>query len=212
MAAANMAGGTPHLIRTYRSPKNELPECQIVRAIRATTAAPTFFKRAYLEDGDSGAAYIDGGMGCNNPIEWVLAEAANLSPNKNIASIVSIGCGHPGTIAILKRNMFTRVLLLDVIQALRQIATDCEKKAQDMGRKFVNVEDFYFRFSVDQGLQGVDLADWERLQDVEGVTQTYMLAPEVDSALGRAVEAIRSRTGRVPAAHASTKPNRIRDV
>lgn len=197
MAAANMDAGVPHLIRTYQAPTNVLPDCTIIRAVRATTAAPTFFKPAYLDESET-VAYIDGGMGCNNPVDWVLIEAENLYPGRKLASIVSIGTGHSGTISIPKAGVFQRILPLDVVNAIQRIATDCERKANEVERRFVNISDVYFRFSVDQGLQGVGLGDWERSTDIEGATQQYIRLERVHKPLGRAVAAIRERKGIIP--------------
>lgn len=206
MTAANMAGGVPHLLRTYRGSSALMPDCKIVQAVRATTAAPTFFKRAYLEESKAGAAYVDGGMGCNNPIDWVLHETEELKPftGRTVASVISIGTGHPGTISIPNPSIFQRVLPLDVVKAIERIATDCESKADETERRFAKTTNVYFRFNVDQGLQGVGLGEWERLEMVEGTTQQYIRLASVRDKLGRAVEALRGRKGVIPVDQIST--------
>lgn len=201
-----MEAGIPHLLRTYRGSSAFAPDCKIVKAVRATTAAPTFFKRAYLEEDKVGAAYVDGGMGCNNPIDWVLHEAQDLKSfsGRKVASVISIGTGHSGTISIPNPSLFQRVLPLDVVNAVRKIATDCERKADETERRFANIPNFYFRFNVDQGLQGIPLGDWERLEVVEGATQQYIRLAKVRDNLGRAVEAIRGSKGIISVDQIST--------
>ncbi|KDR66070.1 hypothetical protein GALMADRAFT_28572, partial [Galerina marginata CBS 339.88] len=63
MNAHNMGGNIPVLFRTYESHKPH-SNCKIWEAARATSAAPTFFKR--IEIGRD-QPFIDGGLGRNNP-------------------------------------------------------------------------------------------------------------------------------------------------
>jgi len=62
----------PMLFRSYKSHETH-PECKIWEAARATSAAPTFFKR--IEIGRA-QPFIDGGVGRNNP-SWVVLDEAN---------------------------------------------------------------------------------------------------------------------------------------
>src|SRR5271154_3147452 len=72
MSALNMAAGIPHLFRSYQAPKNQTFNCTIWEAARATSAAPTFFEQIVIGEPGSSLSYVDGGMGCNNPIAQVL--------------------------------------------------------------------------------------------------------------------------------------------
>ncbi|KDR66798.1 hypothetical protein GALMADRAFT_29105, partial [Galerina marginata CBS 339.88] len=65
--AHNMDGNIPVLFRTYKSHKVH-SNCKIWEAARATSAAPTFFKR--IEIGRN-QPFIDGGLGRNNPSQVV---------------------------------------------------------------------------------------------------------------------------------------------
>lgn len=203
MCADDMQASIPHLLRSYRAPSHVL-DCQIVRAVRATTAAPTFFERAYLDESQRGPAYVDGGMGCNNPIDWVLAEAEAMFPGRKVASIISIGTGHPGTISIPTPGWFQRTLPLDVIEAVKRIATDCEQKANEIERRFASTPEVYFRFNVEHGLQKVGLGEWERLGELEGITRTHIRLAHVHGRLEQAVRVIQGRRGVIPTEHIST--------
>ena len=125
MSALNMNAQIPCLFRTYRAPKYPSPNCTIWEAVRATSAAPTFFKRIVID----GEPYVDGGMGCNNPVQQVLQEAELVFPDRHVACIISIGAGQAGTISIPKPGWFQWVLPLKVVEAIRKIATDCEASA-----------------------------------------------------------------------------------
>jgi len=59
-------------------------------AIRATTAAPTFFTPIQFE----GGLYCDGALVANNPTAVALQEAKALYPNVPIEFVVSIGTGY----------------------------------------------------------------------------------------------------------------------
>ena len=51
----------PTLFRTYEVTKNGSYNCKIWEAARATTAAPTFFKRIKIGSLASGVEYVDAG-------------------------------------------------------------------------------------------------------------------------------------------------------
>ncbi|KAJ6558724.1 hypothetical protein B0H10DRAFT_1967232 [Mycena sp. CBHHK59/15] len=77
-------------------------------AARATSAAPTFFKRIEIGAGPRVEGFIDGGLGRNSA-----------SPTAD------------GSDSLLKR-----VIPLDVIRAMVAIATDCETTNQEMEKRF----------------------------------------------------------------------------
>ncbi|KAG6815419.1 hypothetical protein H0H87_002052 [Tephrocybe sp. NHM501043] len=194
MNAHNMNARQHVLFRTYSSPKELSISCTIWQAARATSAAPTFFKRINIGPTGRQEPYIDGGLGRNNPTEVVLKEAEVLFPKRSIACIISIGTGKPETIALRNPSFFERnVIPSNTINAVASIAADCEETAQQMERKFENYPKTYFRFNVEQGLQTIKLGDWDRRSEIFAHTRSYMQTPETDSRLSTAVEAIRAR-------------------
>lgn len=65
----------PRRFRTYPVRALGSANCEIWEAARATSAAPTFFKRIAISDGSGGKEeFIDGGLRCNNPTKQVLEE------------------------------------------------------------------------------------------------------------------------------------------
>ena len=147
---------------------------------------------------------MDGGMGCNNPVQQVLQEAELMFPDRHVACIISIGAGQARTISIPKPGWFQRVLPLKVIKAIRKIATDCETSAQVAARRFERTPGIYFRFNVEQGLQEVGLEQWERLDEVRAHTGQYIRVADVDPRLDAAVASICGRQRVVPTVHTST--------
>jgi predicted acylesterase/phospholipase RssA len=197
MPALDIAAGTPCLFRTYRAPKNQTFDCTIWEAARATTAAPTFFKRIVIGTLGSSQPYVDGGLGCNNPVIQILEEAVLMFPGRHLSCIISIGTGHARTIKIPPPTWLRQRLPLDVVRAMQGIATDCERNSQDMMRRFQNTENVHFRFNVEQGLQEVRLDQWEKLDEVTAHTGQYMAQVEVDQKLGAAVIAVQEKLNRV---------------
>jgi hypothetical protein len=202
MAAHNMTAGIPVLFRTYPAPKNETFDCTIWEAARATTAAPTFFKQMVIHEPGSRQPYVDGGLGCNNPTAQVLEEAELIFPARRVACIISIGTGQAKAISIPKTTL--PVVPIEIIEAMKAIATDCEVTAQAMAKRFRNTSNFYFRFNVEQGLQEVTLAQWERLDEVTAHTRHYLKMEEVDKKIGAAVDAIGEHPAAISTAQIGT--------
>jgi predicted acylesterase/phospholipase RssA len=193
MPALNITTGVPHLFRSYLVRKHQTVDCKIWEAARATTAAPTFFKRIVISGPGDARVYADGSVGCNNPIMQVLEEAALVFPGQQVACVISIGTGQARTIAVPKPSWHQQVLPLDIVKAIQGIATDCERSAQEVAQRFQGLPNVYFRFNVEQGMQNVRLSGWERLDEVATHTNQYMRMMEVDQLLDFAATAIRQR-------------------
>ena len=147
-------------------------------------AIPTFFPRIAID----GEPYVDGGMGCNNPVQQLLQEAELVFPDRRVACIISIGTGQAHTIGIPKPGR-----KLQVVNALRKIATDCEASAQIAVRRFERTAGVYFRFNVEQGWQEVRLERWKKLDEVRAHTGQHIRMADVDRKLDAAVASICGR-------------------
>jgi hypothetical protein len=117
-------------------------------------------------------AFLDGGMGHNNPTALLL-EAKILFPDKQIACTISLGTEKPHTINVPKPSLLNRFIPRDVVKAIQKIATDCEKEHQSLAHHFDGVTKFYFRFNVEQGMQDIQLNQWEKLGDIAANTKQY---------------------------------------
>ncbi|KAG6840180.1 hypothetical protein H0H87_012338, partial [Tephrocybe sp. NHM501043] len=76
--------------------------------------------------------------------------------------------------------------------------SDYEEMAQLMEQKFKQIENTYFRFNVEQGLQGVSHEALDEMPSVSAHTQNYIHMHEVDVRLDTAIKVIRERKGRLP--------------
>ncbi|KAJ7154133.1 FabD/lysophospholipase-like protein [Mycena filopes] len=183
--------GIAELFRSYRS-TNPPVVCTMWQAARATSAAPTLFKR--IKIGPAGEEFIDGGLGINNPAKKVLSEARTIFPNREVACLVSIGTGWTGTTELLRPGFFERnTIPVGVIDVLRALATDCEKTSQEMDLEFENQPNTYFRLNVDHGLEAVGLTDWKQVGKVASLTRQYVDKQETKRLLDGTVDAMLKR-------------------
>jgi hypothetical protein len=125
---AGIVNGPPAVFRSYRVRGYGASTCAMWEAARATTAAPTFFKA--MEIGPSPAiAYVDGGLGYNNPSQLAREEAKRLWPTRNSCCLVSIGTGHPSAVSIasssdLENNVNTqRTVFESVLNFVPELLT-----------------------------------------------------------------------------------------
>jgi patatin-like phospholipase/acyl hydrolase len=188
-----MGAGKPTLFRSYRAPTNKTFDCTIWQAARATSAAPTFFKSIVIDEPGAAQPYIDGGIGLNNPTIQVIDEAQSIFSDRRVACIISIGTGQAKTIEIPMPGLFQQVIPLDVVNAMISIATDCETTSEAMAQRFRKTQNFYFRFNVEQGLQEVEMDQWDRLDKVAAHTKRYLLMEDVKKKIGDAVDVILQR-------------------
>lgn len=187
----NALGGTPVLLRTYRTASAAV-DCTIWEAARATSAAPTFFPPiAFLSQ--PGVYYIDAGIGCNNPTQTLLNEARLYSrlrrtPLTFPTCLLSIGTGQKDLIQLQEATpifWFKDRVGLSIATALANIATDCEKTHDAIERACIDsgTTDRYFRFNVVKGLQKVVLDEWNKAAEIKSSTDAYLRSSQVDEEL-----------------------------
>ena len=71
--------------RSYESSWDAMDDCSIWEACRATSAAPTFFPPISI--GDPPDAYVDGGLGYNNPIRSLWDEVTHIGPRERLLAL-----------------------------------------------------------------------------------------------------------------------------
>ncbi|QRW06357.1 kinesin light chain [Ceratobasidium sp. AG-Ba] len=190
MSAHNLNATLPCIFRSYQGVSNQMPDCPIWQVLSATMAHPEMFKPAQIGPEHLRLSFVDGGLGCNNPTAHVLAEVKAILPSRDMSSLVCIGAGHPDTIQMSQHTAFARLMPTNVLNLTRAISLDAERVAQEMEVRFRSASNSYFRFSVDQGMQGVELGEWEKLSQVAAHTQAYMRGPVVNKRVDDAVATI----------------------
>jgi predicted acylesterase/phospholipase RssA len=93
------AGGPVKLFRSYGFYKDQ---CPIWQAARATSAAPSYFRPAWVNVPAPGGWYIDGGLRRNNPSEVALSEARKYWKVVRRFCIVNIGTGKQETVDFIE--------------------------------------------------------------------------------------------------------------
>ncbi|KAG8710774.1 hypothetical protein FRC09_020938 [Ceratobasidium sp. 395] len=196
MSERNMTASTPRIFRSYQAPGNQMPNCPIWQVLRATMAHPELFKSFQVGETSGTPEWLVGGdVACSNPTPHVLAEFSALYPELRVASIVCIGAGHARTIQIPKPNPLHRLMPTNVLMAMKDIATDSERVAQDMASRFQSMSDMYFRFSVDQGMQDVRMSRWQEKCEVAAHTRSYLLKAEVNRQIVKAAQLVAASKG-----------------
>ena len=186
--AASMAH--PRLFRSYAVRENASTNCKIWEAARATTAAPTFFKRmTIVDDGGAREDFLDGGLRVNNPAQLVLDEALRVFGGASkLGCLVSIGTGHPGTIGLSQPDAFQKILPTEMGGVLKKIATDCEQTAHELAKRFRQAPDRYFRYNVTHGIGKISLEEWKKMDEVQTHTKDYIQEIQVSGSIDKAVE------------------------
>ena len=113
-----------------------------------------------MEIGNPPVAYIDGGMGYNNPIRAFIEETSNIWPSDRISCIVSIG-----TRVLISRDVGRTIIPL--FDKFTEIATDIEKLArefeEEMKYRYGIEQKVHFRFNVQYSLKQVGLEEWREM-------------------------------------------------
>ncbi|CUA75393.1 Nephrocystin-3 [Homo sapiens] [Rhizoctonia solani] len=181
--------GIPVLFRSYIVSANPGPDCPIWKALRATMAHPDFFKEIEIPDNSVPQSFIGGEIGCSNPLAHVLSEVSRIYPGHRVACIVSIGAGHTRTIQLPATSRLRLLLRTQDVIAMKGMATDSERVAEEMAERFQDTTGVYFRFNVDQGVQDMKDRSWERLGETMEHTKAYLQRNETNQRVESAVKA-----------------------
>lgn len=176
VAVYKHAVGVPKLFHT-NDPMDR--KTKIWQALRATSAAPTFFDE--ITFGTPKITYIDGGLGYNSPCAEVDFEAKTRWPGREIGIIVSIGTGLQ-TIPAIRRGArwlpFGLQRELSLAGALVAMATSTERVDNEVQRMYRDARTEYYRWDVDSGLGEISLEQWMKEDEMGSVTRRYLDDPD----------------------------------
>ncbi len=157
---AGGAGYDPYVFRSYEGrnfthlPKDSSKDVPIWQALRATSAAPYYFKS--MDIGRN--VFVDGGVTANNPSSIAIEEARALGIP--IHCLVSIGTGVTSYMPAKKIGFWSRVFdmgaKISPLQKLVGEATDAHSIHIEVSR-LPELQGRYFRFDVP--IAGADLAE-----------------------------------------------------
>lgn len=163
---------TAERIRSYRSIDPDVRDTStytIWEAARATSAAPMYFPPIVVK----GQTYFDGGLDCNNPVVEVIKEARREMPGARVNAVVSIGTG---SARVADPEPYPHNIFLSFVER----ATNTEARHQEVLRDaaFDDVRAGYYRFQGKLDLGEIDLADAERLDEIEALARRYVDSEE----------------------------------
>lgn len=164
--------GLPRILSTY-DPNDRTT--RIWEALRATSAAPTFFEE--MQFGTPKVTYLDGGVGFNNPCSEVDYSAKALWEGRSIGVIVSVGTGLQSIPSVQKMASWLPFGLgtdISLASALAGMATSTARVDNEMKRMYNNSDTKYYRFDVDRGLANVSLEQWMKEDEMASLTEQYM--------------------------------------
>ena len=186
----------PELLRSYPATGRDAIKCEIWEAARATSAAPTFFKEISIKiSGGSTLRFVDGGLKCNNPVNDVMGEAEVVFGLKQrVGCVVSLGCGLKSAIEVKKPSAYQRILPVNLLKALGDIATDCQETADATAKRFRRRPNIYFRLNATD-IGDLSLAEWESMDEIVSHTRIYCRDPEVSNSIDQLVEILSASRG-----------------
>lgn len=120
--------------------------------------------------GSPPTAYVDGGLGYNNPARALMDEVMHIWPGRCIGCIVSIGTGM-GLSKDVERSIGP------LLKTLKEISTDTESVAREFNEEMAHRypdRKIYFRFGVHRGLEQVSLEEWKEMSRIKVATKDYL--------------------------------------
>jgi len=176
------AVGEPWRLRSFYSEHCRFDShLKIWEAARATTAATSFFKPAPLPLMTGGTEdFIDAAIGCNNPVEYLIKEAADsIGSSKRLGCLVSIGTG---TRAIqieraptgLKNILHLPKFFKEAVGALKNTATDGEETHRRVHAKLGRHSNAYFRFNIPEVADKVRLHEYRKMDILKATTTAHL--------------------------------------
>ncbi|KAH7065146.1 patatin-like phospholipase-domain-containing protein [Macrophomina phaseolina] len=167
--------GLPQILSTY-NPNDR--QTKIWQALRATSAAPTFFEE--MTFGTPRMTYLDGGVGFNNPCAEVSHAAKEIWEGRSIGVIVSVGTGLQTIPSVKKVASWLPFGLgtdIALASALASMATGTARVDNEMHRMYYGTPTRYTRFDVESGLADVSLEQWMKEDEMAALTEQYMRDP-----------------------------------
>jgi predicted RNA-binding protein len=135
--------------------------------------------------------YIDGGMGCNNPVKILIKEALlEFEPEARISCVLSIGTGVPKVSSVDAPSRSQRIFPSELIDVLKEFTKSSESVAKDVDSKYKKFPGLVHRLDVDKGLEKVSLDEWDRMGEVKSHTGKYLERDDVDHRIETIVAAL----------------------
>jgi hypothetical protein len=186
VASPRISAGTKICLRTYRVPAQLPSTVTVIEAALATCAVQPDFAPVSSGSWYRKREYIGVGLGANNPVRDLITEAHSLfGGDSSVASILSLGTGHPGIISFPADGGDVN------LRRLRDMMNDCEQRAQEVEQQIGRVG-IYFRFSVEQGMQNDSPGQAADPSWILAQTESYLIDEGICEKIGAFVQNIDS--------------------
>lgn len=171
--------------RTYNVRSNTEINCRIWEAIRLTMATPAIFKAtAIVCDSGTQEVFVGGDIKINNPSKEVAKEALLLfGTDWPFGTITSIGAGHYSVTGLSEPDDYEKDLHINLFSALQDLASDCERVAEEVVELWKHYPNRHFRFNAPRGAGKLSLEEWRKTGDIVSHTKAYLLESEVSEAV-----------------------------
>jgi predicted acylesterase/phospholipase RssA len=190
---------TVRLFRSYRNySAGEYVNMTIWQAARATSAAPTYFKRLKIGPSNAQEEFLNGGVGSNNPTKLMMDEAyKTFEKTRSVACVISIGAGVMDVSDLKSPTFGQKIIPRELINVMKEMVTDCEDVEKEVSRWFSAKPGVYFRFSVEKGLEDIKLEDAKELANMKTKTIRYLEQDKTARSIAEAVSILSSPTAKI---------------
>ncbi|PVF93396.1 WD40 repeat-like protein [Serendipita vermifera] len=154
-------------------------------------STPTLFSATTIGPGLACQRFVGGGLHFNNPTREVLNEATGMFGDQNeLGLLLSLGSGRPGVISV---DSF--VPIPETMDSLLiRLSRNCEVIARGLSNELEDTPR-YIRLTVDQGMEDLELTNWESLGRVAAHTSVYLQGSGPNKSMNLSAEIITGRFG-----------------
>ncbi|KAH6650115.1 hypothetical protein F5144DRAFT_543209 [Chaetomium tenue] len=190
--------GEPRRLRSFSTHDTDRDgfTVKIWEAARATTAASVYFKPMTVKVGPSTEEFIDAAIGCNNPVIYLLQEAAaHIGKGRRLGCLISIGTGtrvvRIGRASTGVKNVGQALKFMkELIGTLKNTATDGEDAHRQVQEKLGDYTNAYFRFNVPDVADKVGLDKYLQIGTLKVATSAYLAQPLVAAQILNAADGL----------------------
>ena len=169
---ASIVPAQPFVWRNYSYPPGHTSRypgtctADVITALRATSAAPSYFDDIVFENG----RHLDGGCIANNPAAIALHEARCLFPGQPLACLVSLATGSPAPSAQAGGGVGWQGVLSTVIHSASSVTRVADCLADTLPA------DVYYRCSPEGAPFEVEIdqTDKAKIEELQGATHEYI--------------------------------------
>jgi hypothetical protein len=162
----------------------------VADALLATLATPPLFMPITILKDAVTFEYISADLTLSNPIQQIFADAhGTFGAQREVACIVSLGCGHPGVIAPPNNSDTT-----SWNQFVERLVTGSEETARNV-ESLLGHLGFYHRFSVTRGLEKTFSSTSLSHGDTISHTADYLADPSVSRKADMSVNSLKMMDG-----------------